>query len=81
MSQSKCRVGRHFFLERARDMRIISLRREEKRIQNGSVQEDPRYGGRKQRRPPLRLLFSVHWSRVIPVGVLKARTVFSSVIG
>ena len=70
-----------FFLERARDMRIISLRREEKRIQNGSVQEDPRYGGRKQRRPPLRLLFSVHWSRVIPVGVLKARTVFSSVIG
>jgi hypothetical protein len=30
-------------------MRIISLRREEKRIQNGSVQEDPHYGGRKQR--------------------------------
>jgi hypothetical protein len=38
-----------FFLERARDMHIFSLRRKRKRIQNGSVQEDPHYGGRKQR--------------------------------
>jgi hypothetical protein len=30
-------------------MHIFSLRRKRKRIQNGSVQEDPHYGGRKQR--------------------------------
>jgi hypothetical protein len=37
-----------FFLERTRDMHIFSLRRKEKRIRNGSVQEDPHYDGRKQ---------------------------------
>jgi hypothetical protein len=32
-----CRLQFIFSLERARDMRIISLRREEKKIQNGLV--------------------------------------------
>jgi hypothetical protein len=48
--KGKRKIGLLFFsLEHTIDMCIISLIKEEKKIQNVSVQEDPHYGGQKQR--------------------------------
>jgi hypothetical protein len=39
----------HFFSRTRKRHAHLFIKKEEKRIQNGSVQEDPHYGGRKQR--------------------------------